>query len=133
MVHYFFLGFFLASAAAIAVMLWKKMPSLAAIPPESLLDQETFRIFALRMAKKTLFLISPKRVMMHMLAWMAHLLNGIRVLFLNLYHIIEALTKKARHTSQRMQWENQWFSQKEVQKQVEEKDESAEKAEKKEF
>ena len=129
MLQYVLLILSLASAAAIAAMLWKKAPLLAAIPPESLLDREMFRIFALRMAKKALFLLSPRRVMMHAVTWAAQLLNGIRVLFLNLYHLIEALTKKARHTSQRMQWEHQWFSQKEIQKRTEEKSETPEKKE----
>ena len=129
MLQYVFLILFLASVAGIIVMLWKKAPLLAAILPESLLDRETFRVFAFRMAKKALFLFSPRRVMMHAVTWAAQLLNGVRVLFLNLYHLIEALTKKARHTSQKMQWEHQWFSRKEIQKHVEEKSETPEKKE----
>ena len=116
MLHYVFLGLFLASATGAGVLLYKKIPALSAIPRESLLDQEPFRLFAVRMMRKVLRAANPKRMVMHILTWTAQALNAARIFFLNIYHIIEALTKKARHTSQKMQWEHQWYSEKEIRK-----------------
>lgn len=116
MLHYVFLGLFLASVTGAGVLLYKKIPALSAIPRESLLDQEPFRLFAVRMIRRMLRGMNPKRIVMHILTWTAHALNAARIFFLNIYHIIEALTKKARHTSQKMQWEHQWYSEKEIRK-----------------
>lgn len=116
MTHYVFLGLFIVSALGVGMLLYKKIPALSAISRESLLDQESFRLFAIRMIRKVLHTINPKRIVMFVLMWTAQALNAIRIFFLNIYHIIEALTKKVRHTSQKMQWEHQWYSEKEIRK-----------------
>ncbi len=116
MLHYVFLGLFIASAISVGILLYKKVPALSAIPRESLLDQEPFRLFIVRMIRIILRVINPKRIVMHVLTWTAQALNAMRIFFLNIYHIIEALTKKVRHTSQKMQWEHQWYSEKEIRK-----------------
>ncbi len=130
MLHYTFLALFLICLAWIGVIVYRKIPLLAAIPSESLPHQEPFRFFVVRMAKKALFALNPRRITMHFLMRTAQLSNHVRILFLDLSGLIEMLAKKTRHMSQKMQWEHHWFSEKEARTHREDSADSAQQKEK---
>lgn len=107
---------FFSSCVGFAYLIAKKIPQLAEIPQESLANQETFFKFLVRISKTFVSVISPKRIRIYFLSNLAKFLNELRVWFLRMHHLIEALSKKARQESQKMEWEHHWFSSKDIEK-----------------
>lgn len=107
---------FLSSCAGFAYVIAKKIPQLAEIPQESLANQETFIQFLQRISKMIFFALSPKKIRIYFLSNLAKFLNELKMWFLRMYHLIEAMAKKARQESQKMDWEHHWYSSKEIEK-----------------
>lgn len=109
-----FFVLFCASCAGMLYFILKSAPLLSRLPQESLVNQETFFEWMARILKSSLFLLNPRRIKRHALAYAADALNAMRVFFQKIYHAIEMMAKTAREKSQKMDWEHRWFSPQEV-------------------
>lgn len=126
MLSFLFPILFLSSCAWLVYVIFKKIPQLAEISQESLTNQETFFQFLQRIFKLFFLALNPKKIRIYFLFNLAGFLNELKIWFLRMYHLIEAMSKKVRQESQKMDWEHHWFSHKDIKNKVEQKTEDME-------
>ncbi len=91
-------------------IIFKKIPVIKNIPPESVQNRETFFAFLKRILKSAISVFHPKKIKMYTLIVVEKILSRFKLTTLKIHKTIELLSKDIKRKSQQEKWENQWFS-----------------------